>query len=763
MSSNTSNTSRSGALVSGRGHLSWLNTIRSHLSVEKRELLNASCFGHLLSIPDIQFQGQLYHVLIKKLEKSSLPRQRLSFRINNRVIEFGPREFSLMTGLSMYGWEEPPSDSEFHETYFHGRTDLVFSDIQKSFIRECEATAGDSLDAFKLALLYIVYGILLICAKKSKRIDLKYFHLIDDLEKFNRFAWGQVSYEFLVRTAHRARDILDNLIAEGKTLAYDANGFAIALQTWAYEVMPNLARGCAMRVPGMEDQNPRMLRWASSKHFRFERINRYFTAKNAGAYPVDIILSDKEHEMLNFLGVNDITLGPLARRRGGEVIYKHRKLLKKCLGSDLQRNGKQNLHVPQRKSLRLEGTACPGVPAPETSLVISGLLKRVASLEKNLKGLKAAVRDPSGASIDAGLDDDDHPEYDVRGDSNPIPAPAFPTVGSPVGNESVTGVIPGEVPVSDDLVEHNHSAAAVLNNDPPSYITAVGEQLPSQTDVESPFIMIGNASGIPVLDAQHDPRDLDVDHTVLDEFESWYNECSRKTESESILLLNGIHADADWFSFIWTGRYPLRDDHIDSLINVLVWMLKDAGQINGERALVEMICWNPLISDNFELVSHFVEPYAWGRYPTSCPVQWQHAKRVYGIGNIGKHWVAYEILLEGQCIKVYDPSSTSRSWESLLTPFHNMSINIPKLCAELHIWDEKHMTIPLHPMWDVIQVCHPPQQLNNFDCGIMVIKFLECLLCGRDVSVLDSERCGMYRRSYCAKLYEISVGEPVDA
>ncbi|KAH6762122.1 hypothetical protein C2S52_019555 [Perilla frutescens var. hirtella] len=672
MSSNTSNTSRSGALVSGRGHLSWLNMIRSHLSVEKRELLNASCFGHLLSIPDIQFQGQLYHVLIKKLEKSSLPRQRLSFRINNRVIKFGPREFSLMTGLSMYGWEEPPSDSEFHETYFHGRTDLVFSDIQKSFIRECEATAGDSLDAFKLALLYIVYGILLIRARKLKRIDLKYFHLIDDLEKFNRFAWGQVSYEFLVCTAHRARDILDNLIAEWKTLAYDANGFAIALQTWAYEVMPNLARGCAMRVPGMEDQNPRMLRWASSKHFRFERINRYFTAKNAGAYPVSVLYF-AEHEMLNFLGVNDIIVGPLARRRGGEVIYKHRKLPKKCLGSDLQWNEKQNLHVPQRKSLRLEGTACPGVPAPETSLVISGLLKRVASLEKNLKGLKAAVRDPSGVSTDAGLDDDDRPEYDVHGD------------------------------------KHNHSAAVVLNNDPPSYITAVGEQLPSQTDVGSPLIMTGNASSskrkrvrkpspkliprtivtrsraVPALDAQHDPRDLDVDHTVLDEFESWYNECSRKTESESILLLNGIHADADWFSFIWTGRYPLRDDHIDSLINVLVWMLKDAGQLNGERALVEMICWNPLISDNFELVSHFVEPYAWGRYPTSCPVQWQHAKRVYGVGNIGKHWVAYEILLEGQCIKVYDPSSTSHSWESLLTPFRNMSINIPKLCAELRI------------------------------------------------------------------------------
>ncbi|KAH6809107.1 hypothetical protein C2S51_026890 [Perilla frutescens var. frutescens] len=718
------------------------------MSVEKRELLNASCFGHLLSIPDIQFQGQLYHVLIKKLEKSSLARQRLSFRISNRVIEFGPREFSLMTGLSMHGWEEPPSDSEFHETYFHGRTDLVFSDIQKSFIRECIATGGDSLDAFKLALLYIVYGILLIRARKSKRIDLKYFHLIDDLEKFNNFAWGQVSYEFLVRTGHRARDIPDNLIAEGKTLAYDVNGFAIALQTWAYEVMPNLARGCAMRVPGMEDENPRMIRWASTKHFRFERINRYFIAKNAGAYPVDIIVSDKEQHMLNLLGVSDITVGPLAWRRGGEVIYKHRRLPKKCPGSDLPRNGKQNLHVPERKSFRLEGAACPGVPPPETSLVISGLLRRVASLEKNLKGLKAAVGDPDGASTDAGLDDDDPRQYDVVGYRNRMPAPTIPTVGSPAGNESVTGVIPGEAPVSHDLVEHNHSAAPVLNNDPPSFITSVGEQLPSQSDVGTPFIMTGSASGskrkrvrkpppkviprtivthsrsVPALDAQHDPWDLDVDHIVLDEFESWYNECTRKTESDSIRLLNGIHADADWFSFIWTPRYPLYADHIDSLLNVLVWMLKDVGQLNEERALLEMICW---------------------------------------IRFIGEHWVAYEILLEGQCIKVYDPSSSSRCWESLSIPFRNMSINVPKLCAELCIWDEKCMTIPLHPMWDVIQVRHPPQQLNDFDCGIMVIKFLECLLCGRDVSVLDAERCSMYRRNYCAKLYEISVGEPVVA
>ncbi|KAH6815832.1 hypothetical protein C2S51_020652 [Perilla frutescens var. frutescens] len=296
--------SNRGALVSGRGYLSWLDTIQTHLSKENQLLLSESCFGHFLAIPDIQLQGQLYAVLIQKLERSSLARMRLAFRINERVIEFGPREFSLMTELRMDGWEEPPRESVFHKTFFHGKTDLVFCDIQKSFVQECVATRGESRNTFVLALLYILYGILLIRARKGKKIDLKYLHLVDDLSRFNYYGWGQVAYEFLVRTTHHAREIMDNLIAEDKNLAFDANGFAIALQMWVYEV--------------------------------------------------DIVLSEKEHERLVSLGANDINHGPLSPTAVGAEQPKPRKLPTKESTTNLHTKGEQpSPNTTMRHSLRL--------------------------------------------------------------------------------------------------------------------------------------------------------------------------------------------------------------------------------------------------------------------------------------------------------------------------------------------------------------------------------------------------------------------------
>ncbi|KAH6803746.1 hypothetical protein C2S51_031993 [Perilla frutescens var. frutescens] len=252
-----------------------------HLS--NQMLLNASCFGHFLAIPDIQFQGQLYVVLIRKLERSSLACMRLVFRINDRVIEFEPHKFSLMIELRMDGWKKPPMESVFHKTFFHGKTKLLFCDIQKSFVQECIAIGGESRNAFMLVLLHILYGILLIYAWNGKKIDLKYLHLVDDLEKFNYYGWGQVAYEFLMRTTHHTRDIMDNLIVEEKNLAFDANDFAITLQIWAYEVMPDLACVCTQRVPNWEEEIPRILRWAAEKPCRFHLVNNFFAAKNGSA------------------------------------------------------------------------------------------------------------------------------------------------------------------------------------------------------------------------------------------------------------------------------------------------------------------------------------------------------------------------------------------------------------------------------------------------------------------------------------------------
>ncbi|KAH6787281.1 hypothetical protein C2S52_006833 [Perilla frutescens var. hirtella] len=266
----------SGALASCRGHLAWLDHIRENLGKENLHQLEQSCFGKFLVVPAIQFQGQLYNVLIRKLDKSSLGKLPLCFCINDSEVVFGPAEFALITGLNFKRGRDPPNETEFHEVVFHGAEDLVFYDIHKAFIKECKATTGKSQNSFKLSLLYILYGILMIRDRKWKRLDLKYMHLVDDISNFNQFHWGEVAYEFLI---------------------------------WAYEVMPNIASECAKVVPALACSIPRMLRWSAANHVRFDKVQTLFMQlKND---PLVTLMEPNESEkiVLEELGVHTISAG----------------------------------------------------------------------------------------------------------------------------------------------------------------------------------------------------------------------------------------------------------------------------------------------------------------------------------------------------------------------------------------------------------------------------------------------------------------------
>lgn len=136
------------------------SVVRSMLSPRNLMLLRKSCFGHFFESADFQFQGQLFCILLKKLVKSSKQRNRLSFRINKQVIDFGPAEYALMTGLKFSAMESPPDDSEIYQNVFNGKRFLQFKSIDTEFRKECKSTDGDSEMSLKLGLLYVLYGVL---------------------------------------------------------------------------------------------------------------------------------------------------------------------------------------------------------------------------------------------------------------------------------------------------------------------------------------------------------------------------------------------------------------------------------------------------------------------------------------------------------------------------------------------------------------------------------------------------------------------------
>ncbi|KAH6821558.1 hypothetical protein C2S53_011737 [Perilla frutescens var. hirtella] len=122
----------------------------------------------------------------------------------------------------------------------------------------------------------------------------------------------------------------------------------------------------------------------------------------------------------------------------------------------------------------------------------------------------------------------------------------------------------------------------------------------------------------------------------------------------SVVLLTGLKATMEWFDPIWDRLGWLYDDHIDALLNLLLINVKAVTRTPPVSADMEMICWSALIQENFNVVAERVLSYVRGDYPHHGRVSWERATTIYGIGNVGLHWVAYEVLLERQLIIVYD-------------------------------------------------------------------------------------------------------------
>ncbi|KAH6757663.1 hypothetical protein C2S52_023346 [Perilla frutescens var. hirtella] len=171
-----------GGLISLRCNISLLASIREKLGKDNMQDLRSSCFGHLFRIPDLQFQGQFFNVLLRKLDKGSVSHNCLAFDINGCRLEFTPADFAILTGLKFNGWFDPPLESEVHRTVLRQRTSVTLDDIVQAFNSEYRTSFGYS--ALSLRLTYLV--ILLVAGGKSKSIDMTYLHLINDLERLGR-------------------------------------------------------------------------------------------------------------------------------------------------------------------------------------------------------------------------------------------------------------------------------------------------------------------------------------------------------------------------------------------------------------------------------------------------------------------------------------------------------------------------------------------------------------------------------------------------
>ncbi|KAH6787286.1 hypothetical protein C2S52_006838 [Perilla frutescens var. hirtella] len=297
-----------GVLLSRRSDLAVLNTIRDNLDDANFEKMKGSCFGHLFQQQEFICQGQLLGTLLKKLQRHSLKRMRLSFKINNDIVEFGPKEFAVMTGLRLIGDPETPSTSAFYSDIFKNKRPLYFVDIEKKLEAAHKAGHSRAKTSHKLVLLLMVYGILLAKDHTSKGVTLEYLHVVDDVQRFNNFPWGKVTYEFLIRSMEQARSCLARAKRKDGRRAIDVHRFLYPIQAWLYEIMPSIASRYALPVGAEGDVFPRMLRWCVPKNMTtvYDEVRPFFSKKNSEVKrPLETTAQEKP--ILLELGLHEFT------------------------------------------------------------------------------------------------------------------------------------------------------------------------------------------------------------------------------------------------------------------------------------------------------------------------------------------------------------------------------------------------------------------------------------------------------------------------
>ncbi|XP_047309477.1 uncharacterized protein LOC124912881 [Impatiens glandulifera] len=122
--------------------------------------------------------------------------------------------------------------------YFGGKTVVKVTEVQSVFLN-----CSEKEDAWKLGLINLIYQCL-FGSDNRKRVCLKIFSMVEDMEMFLQFPWGKVSFNSTLKGIDKDMKHLRQLYVEKKEtckgncdVAYTISGFAIAFQVWTYLVV----------------------------------------------------------------------------------------------------------------------------------------------------------------------------------------------------------------------------------------------------------------------------------------------------------------------------------------------------------------------------------------------------------------------------------------------------------------------------------------------------------------------------------------------
>ncbi|BBN68763.1 hypothetical protein Prudu_566S000600, partial [Prunus dulcis] len=268
-----------------------ITTIKAKFNTQQLQRFEGSCFGHLLLIEDLKWNSQIIHgLLMRKADPKTVTQVNgIKFIVGNKLIQFTAQQFCLITGLRFGKLPFIPKatneNCSLKRKYFSTNKPATLLDLHTAFI-ECT----DDEDALKLGMVYFA-NFVLLGTEKHVLIDMRYLKLAEDLDEFDKYPWGAVSYAMTNASLLRAVSAeyqrvkvpqkrkmpkqrgkrTQTRMRSGRPREYIIRGFGFALQIWAFEVFPALE---ALHFTVHEDNRhiPRILHWRSNTVARFRDV-----------------------------------------------------------------------------------------------------------------------------------------------------------------------------------------------------------------------------------------------------------------------------------------------------------------------------------------------------------------------------------------------------------------------------------------------------------------------------------------------------------
>ncbi|XP_060669821.1 uncharacterized protein LOC107434762 isoform X2 [Ziziphus jujuba] len=702
--------------------------ITSVLTSEQLEKYRQTCFGHLLDMKNLRFSGQLVHHLLCRRVVSNNP-EVLEFNFGGSGVRFTKWEFALISGLkfcrypSMYDMQISKG-KELLTRLLDDRTDLKLPELEQIF----KGTHFvDDWDAVRIALLYfLVHGVLGMDPRVQ--INRKFIDLVADIEVFNSYPWGILSYNETINSFHNAFQHRGRAV-KNKSQSYDLKGFPLAFQLWGFEAIPDFGNQFGER---QETRCPRILRWHATSQPNHFAVHNWFTSNSNYVVHWRLDATDEEKTMdyWRTIAVNI-----------HEVRYTAPPLVAPIatVGAKDASKAEEHSSGPPDANFRL---ACLEAKFDE-------LKKEMASLRKMLSSV-----------IDQQKHQAEHHMHSHSPSSSVRPSsPVAPSFGEQA--EEFDAPIDGSNGRKEDD-DCTTPFEPIIPGGP--YVEDSGALVPYQPlhwgwDISA-------SAGSPHHDQSDEIEVEDWTHNVCDTsrfgrvyhqsphvISSYTDPCKKKVKFNLNRHIDASKERAfdEWFrvapneATVCTSYMMVGKKFFAELLTSTGWLTSDSS-IKGRYPI-----WGA--SRSTYLCDSTLCSYVRGKSPKPS-VPWRRCDYVYiPINNGGAHWLAACVDLKARHIDLYDPNMGNKYVQNKeLNNAECLTYMLPYLLRDGGYYEKNPDVPPTLEPFTMTMIKDAPRQDNGGDCGVYALKFIEYKSSEETLS-FGPEDIRFFRKKYAVDLY----------